>query len=108
VPVASPVPWTVSLGDDPPQVGLAVATGSAAAAEQAAATTPAASRTTSIPAPFAARVVAPRLITVCVEFHVATDVGKGQKFPQNGDMAESFSFRPLADTRSLLCLIKSL
>src|ERR1700691_494094 len=57
VPVASPVPWTVSLGDDPPQVGLAAATGSAAADEQAAATTPAASKTTSIPIPFPTRAV---------------------------------------------------
>ncbi len=48
VPVVRPVPWTVSRGEDPPQLAL-VAVG-AALDEQAATTIPAVSSTTTIPA----------------------------------------------------------
>src|SRR5580658_2925269 len=60
VPVARPEPWTVSLGDDPPQVALA-ATGSDGEDEQAATATPAVSAARASAAARATRGPVPRL-----------------------------------------------
>src|ERR1700684_3554980 len=81
VPVARPVPWTDSLGDAPPQVGLALAaTGSDD--EQAAITTPAVTTTTRKPAALVApahRADVPVLFLVS-PMPVQT-WGQGEKFP---------------------------